>query len=500
MLMKQLFKMRSFLLLLLLLLCAGIIIDARVRAQTTATTPDALLGVWSGRAHYGDESKPYAVRFEIDKKDRLIMFYYSPDLKVHNMGPFALKQEGDEYKNPNFSFRLSPDKQSLAGAMSFDGHDLPLELKRGTLPPAPAAQPVEGRIAQPAWIFKTAGAIWSSPVIAENTLFFGNSDGIIYALNATDGKPVWQYKTGGRVMGRPTLDGAYLYAPSDDGYLYKLERKSGKLVWRFDTHGGSVARDLPGPKSEAYDYLESSATIANGTVYIGSADKKLYAVEAETGQEKWHFDTKGIIRSTPAVADGQVFFGSYDNHVYSVDAKTGALRWKLDTLQPVVSSPLIADRTVYIGSRSSDLFALDAATGKVKWKYFYWSSWVESSARLHKGILYLGSSDYQQVFAIDAASGKRIWNVGIDGSAWSTPAVTDKRVYIGVVGVVGYFIEHRGGFFAIDRDTGKVAWRFPMSATTGVVDYGVASSPAVDRERVYFGGLDGTFYAFRTDG
>lgn len=372
------------LLLVLILLCAGSGINERVLAQAT---PDALLGVWSGRAHYGDESKPYAVRFEIDKKNRLVMFFDSPEMKFHNFGPFLLKQEGDEYKNAYFSFRLSPDQKSLEGATFFDGHHLPLELKRGALPPTPAPRPVSGRIAQPAWTFKTGSAIWSSPVMAENRVFFGNSDGIIYALNGKSGKPDWQYKTGGRVMGRPTLDGAYLYALSDDGHLYKLERRLGRLVWRFDTHGGAVARDLPGPKSAAYDYQSSAATVVDGIVYIGSADKKLYAVSVETGQEKWHFDTGGIVRSTPAVADGQVFFGSYDNHVYAVDARTGALRWKFDTLEPVVSSPLVANGTVYIGSRSSDLFALDAATGKVKWKYFYWSSWVESSARLHKGTL-----------------------------------------------------------------------------------------------------------------
>lgn len=484
-------------LLMLLLLCAGISFKTVGLAQAT---PTALLGSWIGRAHYNDESKAYAVRVEIDKQNRLVMFFSSPEMKIVNIGPFQLLPEGDEYKNKLFRFRLSPDQKSLTGVMSFDGHDLRLELERGALPAAPVSQPLGGRIAKPAWTFKTVDAIWSSPVVAGRAIYFGNNGGIIYSLNARSGKLDWQYKTGGRVMGRPTLAGSNLYALSDDGNLYKLNAKSGKLVWQFDTHGGAVARDLPGPKSEAYDYQASAATVQNGTVYIGSADKKLYAVDAESGREKWHFETRGIVRSTPAIEGGLVFIGSYDNNVYAVDASTGALRWKFDTLQPVVSSPLVTNGTVYIGSRSSDLFALDAATGKIKWKYFYWSSWVESSARLHKGILYIGSSDYQQMFAIDAATGKRIWNTGTDGSSWSSPAVTDKMVYIGVVGVNPYFIDHHGGFLAVDRATGNIIWRFPMSAINGSVDYGVASSPAVDDGMVFFGGLDGTFYAFRAEG
>ena len=495
--MKRLFAGWRYLFALLPVLCAFGGPSAGTRAQAA---PDSLLGKWSGRAHYNNESKLYAVRFELDKNNKLVMFFDMPEMKFHNMGPAPLAQQGEEYKNKYFSFRLSPDKQSLTGRMSFDGHDLSLELKRGALAADTPPQPLTGRIAQPVWTYKSGGAIWSSPAVADNTIYFGSNDGNIYALNAGSGKTLWQYKTGGAVMGRPTLDGQYLYALAEDGNLYKLNRKSGKPVWQFNTHGGTIARDLPGPKSEAYDYQVSGATVAGGVVYIGSADKRLYAVEAETGREKWHFDTGGIVRSTPAVADGLVFIGSYDHHVYAVDATTGALRWKFDTLQAVVSSPLVAGGTVYIGSRSSDLLALEAATGKVRWKHFYWSSWVESSARLHKGILYVGSSDYQQLLAIDAMSGKRIWNTNVDGSAWSTPAVTDKHVYIGVVGVSPYFIEHHGGFLAVDRTTGNIVWRFPMTAIPGSVDYGVASSPAVDQGMVFFGGLDGTFYAFRAEG
>lgn len=259
---------------------------------------------------------------------------------------------------------------------------------------------------------------------------------------------------------------------------------------------------MPSPKQSEYDYQTSAATVAGGTVYVGSADNKLYAIDEKSGQEKWHFETKGIVRSIPAVAGGRVFIGSYDHNVYAVDAATGTLRWKFDAKQAVVSSPLVLGDTVYLGGRSSNLFAFDTATGRIKWKYFYWSSWVESSARVRDGKIYIGSSDAQQLFAIDAVTGKRAWNINLDGSVWSSPAVTNEHVFIGVVGVVPYFIPHHGGFFAIERATGKVIWRFPMSEIPGSMDSGVASSPAVDNGNglVMFGGLDGTFYAFKTAG
>jgi glucose dehydrogenase len=78
--------------------------------------------------------------------------------------------------------------------------------------------------------------------------------------------------------------------------------------------------------------------------------------------------------------------------------------------------------------------------------------------------------------------------------------VTDKQVYVGAVGVLNYMVDHHGGFFAIDRATGKAIWRYPMAEVPGSVTYGVASSPAVNNGLVFFGALNGTFYAFRTDG
>jgi outer membrane protein assembly factor BamB len=479
----------------LLLLCAGLSLRPPDLQQTV---PDMLVGTWSGHVHYSGESKLAALRFEFDDKRRVIVAFFSvPDLKLQDVGPITVEPQGDAYKAYQVTFHLALDRKSLTGRWSFDGHDLPFEMT----PSAPlvkrAPTPPVGPVAQPVWTFKTGGAVWSSPAVVGNTVYFGSDDGIVYAVSADLGYPRWQFQTGGRVRGRPTPDGAYLYALSDDGYLYELDRQSGKSVWRFDTHGGSVLRDGPGSGTAVYDDFTSAATVSDGTVYVGSADKRLYALDAKTGLEKWHFDTEGMVRSTPAVVDGRVFFGSRDHRVYAVDARTGALEWRYDTLREVVSSPLVADGTVYIGSRASDLLALSAVTGQLRWKYFYWSSWVESSARIRNGTVYVGSSDAQQVFAIDAATGQRVWSADVDGSPWSTPAVTDDRVYIGVAGVLGYFIDHHGAFFALDRATGHVVWRYPMHPVLGATTYGVASSPAVGQGLVFFGGLDGTFYAFR---
>jgi outer membrane protein assembly factor BamB len=66
-----------------------------------------------------------------------------------------------------------------------------------------------------------------------------------------------------------------------------------ELAWKFKTDG----------------MVNSSPAVADGVVYVGSGDGRLYALDARTGKEKWSFNTGGEVFSSPAVADGVVYAG-----------------------------------------------------------------------------------------------------------------------------------------------------------------------------------------------
>lgn len=475
-----------------LLLCVLGCVSSNAVAVDAPAGP--LTGHWSGTVHEGSESKPFGL-ICVQKPGRPPAFYFTvQEGNIENLGPMYLTPQDDGYTGSAMYFHiklhLSVDQKQLQGMLSFDGNEMPFEVTRGKLAAAPV-EAAQGRTAKPAWTFKSGGPIWSSPAAVDGTVYFSGHDGNIYALDEKSGAQRWQFKTGGPVFGSPVLDGEALYALSDDGFLYKLDHTSGKSLWRFDTHGGSVKR-------EEYDRLSSRAVVADGTVYIGSADGKLYALDAASGKEKWHFATDGALRGSSAVADGRVYFGSSDNSVYALDAADGGLEWQYDTLKPVVSTPLVSNGMVYVGSRSANFFAFDAATGRVEWRKFYWISWVESSARIRDGVLYVGSSDYARLFALDALTGHELWRFNTHGEAWPDPAVTDTLVYTGSVGYSDF--PRQAGFYAVDRASGKEVWRYSMPVTPLPLGNGVNSSPAVDGGLVFFGGLDGVFYAFPVNG
>jgi PGF-CTERM protein len=60
-------------------------------------------------------------------------------------------------------------------------------------------------------------------------------------------------------------------------------------------------------------------TVVDGTVFVGSDDSNLYAVDAATGEQEWVFETEAAIESSPIVADGTAYVRSNDGNLYALD-------------------------------------------------------------------------------------------------------------------------------------------------------------------------------------
>ena len=104
----------------------------------------------------------------------------------------------------------------------------------------------------------------------------------------------------------------------------------------------------------------------------------------------------------------------------------------------------------------------------------------------------------RRVSCIDPKDGRVEWRADVFGLAWSRVAVTEKNVFAGAMGYKPYFIRHLGGLSAIDRASGKIAWRWPMPESPGALVNGFAAGPALEHDLLVIGGLDGCLYAFPT--
>ena len=116
--------------------------------------------------------------------------------------------------------------------------------------------------------------------------------------------------------------------------------KHERFLWEFETGDNVSSSPAIGP---------------DGTVYVGSWDNKLYAINGKSGVKLWEFKTGGVVSSPAIGSDGTVYVGSVDKKLYAINGKTGVKLWAFGWSR-VDSSPAIgSDGTVYVGSNDNKL-------------------------------------------------------------------------------------------------------------------------------------------------
>ena len=203
----------------------------------------------------------------------------------------------------------------------------------------------------------------------------------------------------------------------------------------------------------------------------------------------WTAPTVGLINSAPVVADGRVYVGASDGKLYAFDAVTGATAagFPVDTVVPILeieSSPVVAHGTVYVCPAGGGLFAFDAQTGirKAGFPRALGGVGQFASPAIAAGIVYIGTG---KLYAFDAHTGVIIngFPKRLASNVSSSPTVANGIVYIG----------NDGKLYAFHAKTGRRIVGFPRRLGGGFVR---GSAPAVASGIVYIGGSDGKLYAF----
>jgi outer membrane protein assembly factor BamB len=106
-----------------------------------------------------------------------------------------------------------------------------------------------------------------------------------------------------------------------------------------------------------------SPALAGGRVYVGSDNRKLYCLDARTGQAVWEFKAACEVFASPVVADGRVFAAeglheSKASKLYCLDAATGVPEWSFPTASHIEFSPTLLDGRLYVGSMNRLFFCL----------------------------------------------------------------------------------------------------------------------------------------------
>ncbi len=275
------------------------------------------------------------------------------------------------------------------------------------------------------WSYATGNTIYSSPAVApDGTIYFGGMDAKLHAVlpgNGVSKGGLWPVTLGGYVASSPAIgsDGT-IYVGCDDKKLYAI-RQDGTLKW---------------PALNLNGWVQASPAIGpDGSIYVSSWTQNIccstpvpsyvYSINPTTGQPNsgWPvvFSSSPILRSSPAVAaDGTVYVGGYDAKLYAFNpngtTKSGG--WPFNTYGAVFSSPAIGrDGTVYVGTAGSKVHAIKGVSGLAR------SSWPmfrrdprhfahSASVSLHSGARWPGNA-----FQFTITAGPELSSVLLEASS-----------------------------------------------------------------------------------
>lgn len=208
------------------------------------------------------------------------------------------------------------------------------------------------------WIYETTVPALSlrgtsSPIINNNLVYAGFSNGKLVAVNSRNGDVSWENQVAipqGRsdierlvdVDGTPLLVDSILYVTSFQGRVVALNARTGRLLWQQE--------------SSSYQSIGEGF----GNIYLADEDSRLIAYDQETNQVLWDqpaFENRDI--TAPTVFKNYIVFGDYDGYLHLISQVDGHLVGRIKVGDKGIrTSPLVTEDTLYILTNDGKLAAL----------------------------------------------------------------------------------------------------------------------------------------------
>jgi outer membrane protein assembly factor BamB len=339
----------------------------------TADTQEASRFDWptygydKARTHYLPLKRPLRPPFaERWKLGGSILLEFAPAMGGQSL--YLLKNNGALYgisrKTGRVRWKRKLGYLAASQPAYADGTVYVVLLERGKGVGAGRVVAIRGSDGTTKWSRKLPSRSESSPLLHQGTLAFGTEDGTVYGLRASDGFTRWRYKADGAVKAGLTLDGDKYFFGDYAGKVHAIRASSGRPVWKVGTSGGRL-----GGSGNFY----STASAAYGRIYVGNTDGFVYSYATSDGRLAWRKRTGGFVYGSPGVAKvpgGQptVYVGSYDKKLYALNARTGQERWVRKAEGRISGGVTILGDLVFYSTLAKTTTAVGARTGQVVWR------------------------------------------------------------------------------------------------------------------------------------
>jgi len=227
--------------------------------------------------------------------------------------------------------------------------------------------------------------------------------------------------------------------------------------------------------------FDGTPVIADGVVYLGDMDGKVYAWSLADGKELWNYKVDSSFIASPAVRGNLLYIGDIDGKFYALDVKTGQPKWTFTAEAEIDNGANFWRDNVLFGSQDANLYCLNAESGKLVWKFTI-ADQIRCMPTVVGDRSFVAGCD-STLHIIDLTTGKEAGAVPIEAPTGVTPAVLGENVYFGTEG---------GALFAVNWQEAKVTWKSEDKGSSQPY----RSSPAVQDGVVVVGSRSRRIEAF----
>jgi outer membrane protein assembly factor BamB len=194
---------------------------------------------------------------------------------------------------------------------------------------------------QPIWQTEGVSRCDGSPAVGDGLVVFGSCVAALHVFSAADGKLERDIEVGAdsEVAGGVAVYGDAVFTGSRSGRVLQADLRTGDPVW---------------VNEDAEDEVFTTPAVNRDSVVFASSDGYIYALDRETGNRRWQFDTNGA-PSSPVIAGDKVVVAS-DGFLHVVRLEDGAPVWSYE-VSDVITGPAVVGRMIIVGSEDGTVTA-----------------------------------------------------------------------------------------------------------------------------------------------
>lgn len=311
------------------------------------------------------------------------------------------------------------------------------------------------------------------------TLYTGNNNNFVYAIDPLNGSKLWEFNAGSPVVAGVVIHNNAAWVGTTAGMLYKLDRITGKLISQRNMGDAIVVTPLTrnnvlyvaaGSKLHFIDNgtlgtifeanagfpISGAPTIEailgkeHEYVFISNAGGQVRTFRADSLFNGWTFDapTPGAFTSSVCVENDEVaYIGNENSFLYAINTRDGSLKWSYKTDGGIASSPLIIGGNVLFGSNDTRFYSIDSETGRLRWRIATGDR-ITGSAYVYQQNVYFGSYD-KEFYCVDIIDGVVTWKIPTPAIIKSSPVVYQDRIY---------FTGYDNILYCLDPEDGGQYW------------------------------------------